>query len=225
MGPASDTDKTARHRTQIVTWQEVFGHPNPYAEQADGIETVIETARESGYTVLEGACGTGKTMLALTAGIELVRDPDSVFERVLVLTSVKQQLRQFEEDVRTINDNLPEDWRPVSGLTLVGKADVCPYSREGAGDIDSTSVYERCEGLRERTRNLTGDGGATTPGALVSEAGSAQTGLADTGSTGPNHLETADETTPYLPETPSYGDTEYCPFYAQFLDDVPARRQ
>ena len=222
MGPASDTDKTARHRTQIVTWQEVFGHPNPYAEQADGIETVIETARESGYTVLEGACGTGKTMLALTAGIELVRDPDSVFERVLVLTSVKQQLRQFEEDVRTINDNLPEDWRPVSGLTLVGKADVCPYSREGAGDIDSTSVYERCEGLRERTRNLTGDGGATTPGALVSEAGSAQTGLADTGSTGPNHLETADETTPYLPETPSYGDTEYCPSYAQFLDDVPA---
>ncbi len=222
MALASDTDKSARQRTQTVTWQEVFGHPEPYPEQADGIETVIETARESGYTVLEGACGTGKTMLALTAGIDLVRDPESSFERVVVLTSVKQQLRQFEDDLETINDNLPEDWRPVSGLTLVGKADVCPYSREQTAGIDSESVYERCEGLRERTRNLTGEGGATTAGALVSEAGSAQTGLADTGSTGPTHLRTAGESTPYLPETPSYGDTEYCPFYAQFLEDLPA---
>lgn len=221
MALASDTDKSARRRTETVTWQEVFGHPEPYPEQADGIETVIETARNSGYTVLEGACGTGKTMLALAAGIHLVRDPDSSFERVVALTSVKQQLRQFEEDVRTINENLPDDWRSVSGLTLVGKADVCPYSREGAGDVDSTTVYERCEGLRERTRNLAGEGGATTPGALVSEAGSKQTGLADTGSTGPTHLATAGETTPYLPETPAYGDTEYCPFYAQFLEDLP----
>jgi DNA excision repair protein ERCC-2 len=221
MSLASDTDKTDRRRTRTVTWQEVFGHSEPYPEQADGIETVIETARNDGYTVLEGACGTGKTMLALTAGIHLVRDPESSFERVLVLTSVKQQLRQFEEDVRTINENLPEDWRPVSGLTLVGKADVCPYSRERAGDVDPPTVYERCEGLRERTRNLTGEGGATTAGALVSDAGSAQTGLADTSSGGPRHLETAGESTPYLPETPSYGDTEYCPFYAQFLADLP----
>ncbi|EMA34410.1 helicase c2, partial [Halobiforma lacisalsi AJ5] len=83
----------------MTDWRSIFGHAEPYDEQVDGIETAIETAREGGYTVVEGACGTGKTMLALTAGIDLVRDPDSDYERVLVLTSVKQQLRQFEADL------------------------------------------------------------------------------------------------------------------------------
>ncbi len=205
-----------------MTWEEVFGHPEPYPEQADGIETAIETAEDGGFTLLEGACGTGKTMLALTAGIDRVRDPDSEYERVFVLTSVKQQLRQFEDDLRTINQSLPDDWRPVSGLTLVGKADVCPYARENVAGVDQSSVYERCEGLRERTRNLAGDAGPTTAGALAQQARQTQTGLLDSGRDGgPQYLETAGETTPYLPQTNDYDDTEYCPFYAGFLDDLP----
>jgi DNA excision repair protein ERCC-2 len=160
-------------------------------------------------------------MLALTAGIDLVRNPDSEYERVLVLTSVKQQLRQFEADIRTINANLPDEWRSVSALTLVGKADVCPYARERRGGVDRSNVYERCEGLRERTRNLSADGGPTSAGALAREARQAQTGLADSSSTGARYLETADESTPYLPEMPEYDGTEFCPFYAQYLDDLP----
>ncbi|SFR42722.1 ATP-dependent DNA helicase [Halogeometricum limi] len=214
---------TTAARVRRVNWQAVFGHSEPYPEQADGIEAAIDVAEDDGFLVVEGACGTGKTMLALTAGIDRVRDPDSEYERVLVLTSVKQQLRQFEEDLRTINDGLPEDWRPVSGLTLVGKADVCPYSRENVAGIDDTTVYDRCEGLRERTRNLVGEGGLASTGKLVKEARAAQTGLLDTGSSGsgPNYLETAGEPTPYLPETAEYEDTEYCPFYATYLDDLP----
>ncbi|WP_129116831.1 ATP-dependent DNA helicase [Halegenticoccus tardaugens] len=204
-----------------MSWRDVFGHDEPYPEQADGVETAVETAESGGFTVIEGACGTGKTMLALSAGIDRVRDPESAYERVFVLTSVKQQLRQFEADLRTINENLPDDWRTVSGLTLVGKADVCPYSRERTAGIDESTVYDRCEGLRERTRNLTGEGGETTTGALVSRARRAQTGLADSGRGGPSYLETAGEPTPYLPETPTHGDVEYCPFYAGFLDDLP----
>ena len=204
-----------------MTWEEVFGHPEPYPEQADGVEAAVETAEDDGFLVVEGACGTGKTMLALTAGIDRVRDPDSSFERVLVLTSVRQQLRQFEEDLRTINANLPEDWRPVSGMTLVGKADVCPYSRENVAGVDEGSVYDRCEGLRDRTRSLVGDGGSTTAENLAARARRAQTGIADSGAGGPTYLETAGEPTPYLPETEEYDDVEYCPFYAQFLDELP----
>ncbi|RCU47861.1 ATP-dependent DNA helicase [Haloplanus salinus] len=206
------------------TWRTVFGHDEPYPEQADGIETAVETAERGGFAVIEGACGTGKTMLALTAGIDRVRDPDSDFERVVVLTSVKQQLRQFEADVRTINDDLPEGWRPVSALTLVGKADVCPYSRERVGRVDESTVYDRCEGLRERTRNLTGSEGPASAATLASEARRAQTGLLDSGdaaSATPDYLETAGEPTPYPPDTAEHGDTEYCPFYAQYLDDLP----
>jgi DNA excision repair protein ERCC-2 len=201
-------------------WRDVFGHDQPYDDQIDGIETAVETARDGGFVALEGACGTGKTMLALTAGISLVRDPDSDFERVVALTSVKQQLRQFEADMRTINANLPDDHRPVSGLTLVGKADVCPYNREGAGGIDDENVYNRCEDLRDRTRGLTGEG-PTTADALAADARSQQVGLADSGSGGATYLETADSPSPYPEAMPEYEDTEYCPFYAQYLADLP----
>jgi DNA excision repair protein ERCC-2 len=204
-------------------WRDVFGHAEPYPEQVDGIETALETARDDGFLVLEGACGTGKTMLALTAGIELVRDPDSDFERVVALTSVKQQLRQFEGDLRTINENLPSDYEPVSGLTLVGKADVCPYNREKRAGFDDGNVYDKCETLRDRTRDLTGEGGATTAQNLATRARRQQTGLADSGQSGggATYLQTADEPAPYSPELPTYEDVEYCPFYAQYLDDLP----
>ena len=177
---------SGRERSEDVSsddegWREIFGHDEPYPDQIDGIETAISTASKNGFLALEGACGTGKTMLALTAGIHLVRDPDSPYERVFVLTSVKQQLKQFETDLRTINANLPDDWHPVSAMTLVGKADVCPYNLAGAGGIDDSNVYERCEGLRERTRGLTDD---TTAGALASAARSQQVGLGDSGSGG-----------------------------------------
>ncbi|MFB6135243.1 MAG: ATP-dependent DNA helicase [Halobacteriaceae archaeon] len=204
---------------EAADWRAVFGHDEPYDDQVDGVETAVETAREGGFTVLEGACGTGKTMLALTAGIHLVRDPDSAFERVFVLTSVKQQLRQFEEDLRRVNANLPEGWAPVSGLTLVGKADVCPYSREGAAGVDETNVYERCEGVRERTRNLSAD---VPAGNLASEARSQQTGLASSaGDGGATYLESAGGKSPYPTHMPEHGDTEFCPFYARFLADAP----
>ncbi|WP_440991425.1 ATP-dependent DNA helicase [Haloarchaeobius baliensis] len=208
-------------------WRDVFGHAAPYDEQVDGIETAIDTARDGGFTVVEGACGTGKTMLALTAGIHLVRDPDSSYERVLVLTSVKQQLRQFEQDLETINGNLPADWDPVSALTLVGKSDVCPYNRENAGGIDDENVYDRCDSLRERTRDLAGEGGATTAEALAAEARSQQIDLAGSGPGGASasYLESAGEMSPYPPTMPEYdtggADVEFCPFYARFLADLP----
>ncbi|OIB55513.1 ATP-dependent DNA helicase [Natrialba sp. SSL1] len=214
----------------MTDWRPIFGHAEPYDEQVDGIETAADAARDGGYTVIEGACGTGKTMIALTAGIDLVRDPDTDYERVFVLTSVKQQLRQFEADLETINENLPDDWDPVSGLTLVGKADVCPYNRANAGDIDDSNVYDRCETLRDRTRDLTGEGGETTAAALTANARQQQTGLADSGRSGSlgRFLETAGETAAYPPEMPTYSDggpvsaeTEFCPFYAQYLDDLP----
>ncbi|ELZ47482.1 helicase c2 [Halorubrum coriense DSM 10284] len=212
--------------TDSPPWADFFGHPEPYPEQADGIDAAVDAAADGGFLALEGACGTGKTMLALTAGLDRVRDPDSAFERVFVLTSVKQQLRQFETDLRTVNENLPSDYDPVSGLTLVGKADVCPYARENRGGIDRENVYERCEGLRERTRNLVGDGGATTTSNLVSEARSQQVGLMDSGadaSDAPDadYLSVDGEPTPYRPDTEEYDDVEFCPFYAGFLDDLP----
>ncbi len=194
--------------TASSDWRPFFGHETPYDIQADGIEAAIATGREGGYLALEGACGTGKTMLSLTAGLALVRDPDTDFERVLVLTSVKQQLRQFESDLEAINTGLGSE-EQISGLTLVGKADLCPYVRGSTGELDETTVYDGCERLRETTRAITDDRPA---GDLVAAAQRQQS----------RDLTVAETLAPYDRHLPADGDgTAFCPFYARYLEALP----
>jgi len=139
-------------------WESVFGFDEPYANQADAIETAIDVGRRQGFLAMEGPCGTGKTMAALSAGATLVRETNR-FERVLVVTPVKQQLEQFVADLRTMNAGLDE---PLNGVSLVGKRDLCPYGREDVFPRDA-SVHERCEDLRENTAGLVeGDSGGSS---------------------------------------------------------------
>ncbi len=130
-------------------WQPYFGFSETYTNQADAIETIIETAMNAGYLSMEAPCGTGKTMAALTAAGYLIRETDR-FDNAVVVTPVKQQREQFVEDLRTINAQLDD---PLSGIALVGKRDLCPYGREGVFP-DGASVQERCEDLRENTAGL-----------------------------------------------------------------------
>ena len=130
-------------------WQPYFGFDEPYPNQADAIETIVDTARASGYLAMEGPCGTGKTMAALTAASYLLRETDQ-FENAIVVTPVKQQRRQFVEDLRTLNAGIED---PLSGVALVGKRDLCPYGREGVFP-DRVGVQARCEELRETTAEL-----------------------------------------------------------------------
>ena len=152
MGDADDAAAETEEQ-----WREFFGFEAPYDQQADAIEAAVEAGDSDGFLAMEGPCGTGKTMAALTAGAHLVRNTDS-YERVLVVTPVKQQLDQFVADLRTMNAGLEE---PLDGVALVGKRDLCPYEREGKFPEDA-SVHDRCEDLRESTANLVdadGEGG------------------------------------------------------------------
>ncbi|AHG04227.1 helicase [Halobacterium sp. DL1] len=135
-------------------WREFFGFDAPYDQQADAIESAIDAGEQGGYLAMEGPCGTGKTMAALTAAAHLVRNGDQ-YSRVLVVTPVKQQLEQFVADLRTMNAGMED---PLDGVALVGKRDLCPYGREDAFPRDA-SVHDRCEDLRESTAGLVeGDG-------------------------------------------------------------------
>ncbi|WP_181684829.1 ATP-dependent DNA helicase [Halorhabdus salina] len=129
-------------------WTHYFGFPDAYDDQADAIESALQAGRSQGFLAMEGPCGTGKTMAALTAGATLIREGD--YERLLVVTPVKQQRRQFVEDLRRLNAGLED---PLAGLALVGKRDLCPYGREDVFPQDA-SVQERCEDLRENTAEL-----------------------------------------------------------------------
>jgi len=129
-------------------WQQYFAFDEPYENQPDAIESTIDVARRNGYLAMEGPCGTGKTMAALTAGATLVREGE--YDRLLVVTPVKQQLQQFVEDLRAMNAGLDD---PLNGIALVGKADLCPYEREDVFP-PGASVHDRCEDLREDTARL-----------------------------------------------------------------------
>ncbi len=157
-GVSDDTADTAGSGGETgadgVDWREYFGFPEPYENQADAIESAIGAGQANGYLAMEGPCGTGKTMAALTAGAALVRAGD--YERVLVVTPVKQQRQQFVEDLRTMNAGLDD---PLSGVSLTGKRDLCPYGREGV--FGDTPTHDRCEDLREATAGLVESEGAS----------------------------------------------------------------
>ena len=151
-------------------WGPYFGFESPYENQADAIEQAIETVGDRGYLAMEGPCGTGKTMAALTAAATLLREADR-FDNIFVATPVKQQRQQFIDDLRTINRGVET---PLAGVALVGKTDLCPYGREGLFP-DDASVHDRCETLRESTADLirTDDsdsaGGVTTQSSIAAQ--------------------------------------------------------
>ncbi|WP_332899373.1 ATP-dependent DNA helicase [Haladaptatus sp. CMSO5] len=130
-------------------WRDYFGFDTPYDQQAKVIERTIRTAKGKGYFVFEGPCGTGKTMAALTAASYLIRETD-LYDRVVVVTPVKQQLAQFVADMRALNDGRDD---PLSAVALDSKGDLCPYEREGIFP-DDASVHDRCEDLRDHTSSL-----------------------------------------------------------------------
>jgi DNA excision repair protein ERCC-2 len=214
----SGEESAATHGNDEPSWRARFGYEQPYDGQADAIETAIETGAEGGYLVMEGACGTGKTMAALTAAGTLLRETDR-YDNVLVVTPVKQQRRQFIDDLRAINAGLDD---PLSGLALVGKPTLCPYERTGALD---RSTQDACEDLRENTAGLVAhDGGgdvwwdSARAGELVSEARTD----ADSWRTLDDNLSTAGQTAPYptarptAPDSLSESDQSYCPFEADW---------
>lgn len=119
----------------------------PYRDQRRAIVQSRAPLTQSGFVTAELACGTGKTLFALARAIELVREPQSSFKRVLCVTSVKQQLNAFEDDLEVINANLPASVPPVRAVSLAGKGDMC--SMADAGVINPDNIYDRCEALRE----------------------------------------------------------------------------
>jgi DNA excision repair protein ERCC-2 len=201
-------------------WPTFFPYASPYDHQVTGIERTIETALENGFHVMEGACGTGKTLIGLTAGLALLEDGSTDYERVVAITSRKQQLAAFEDDLRTVNSELSPS-EEFQGLTLVGKADLCPLVQ--AGHIDDEAIYHRCTHLRNNTAALTssGDSFSVSEGKRCVEM--AKPGRSAVDSNGA--LRIGDEISPYADDIPereddaTRGEKSYCPFYAQYMLD------
>ena len=207
-------------------WSGIFPFDEPYPQQKQASREAAETFAEGGYMVYEGACGSGKTLGALSAALDRVRDNKSQFERVVAVTSVKQQMRAFEDDIEAINDDLRDRGRNdvVDALSITGKADLCSYVDAEA--IESGNIYGACERMRGTVKNaLNGASQNDKVGRLKGMIGDAehQTELTDAGASEPTTLSAEDWTSTYQRGVPTRNDSdaEYCPFYAQSrLDSI-----
>ena len=230
-------------QTGNEAWRSYFGFEEPYENQADAVERAIEAGKSRGFLAMEGPCGTGKTMAALTAAATLVKDTD-LYDRLLVVTPVKQQLDQFVDDLRTLNAGLEE---PLDGIALVGKRDLCPYGREGLFP-EGASTHERCEDLREATARLVEDDGRSSSAAVAETAiqnevededqwwdpraaqdlaAAARPDAVEQATLGEDSLETAGVASPYRPSQPtapeSMAESDDPPLYCPFEADWYAR--
>jgi DNA excision repair protein ERCC-2 len=201
-------------------WDDIFPF-DPYEKQVIGINEAVDTLSGGGYHLLEGACGTGKTLIALTAGLSVIRDPDTKFQRILVITSKKQQLRAFEDDLEQINQNGNEYFE---GLTLVGKADLCPYV--ASGEIDKGDIHHRCMELRDNTDQFMSKASQEGRVEVKAEAGLGLATRAEVEQASDDPLYAAGVKAPYRQELPSALGEDYCPFFAKHFvydyEDVDA---
>lgn len=167
----SDTETAADSATVPQgVWEDYFPFESAYPQQEAGIETLITALATDGYLALEGACGTGKTMLSLVGGIASIREADQIEQalgdrprlaRLVAITPIKSQLAQFVTEARAINRALPADSDPVTTLVLRGKTDLVPYATSSAGDQiletvrdDGESTHDTIGRLRETTRTI-----------------------------------------------------------------------
>jgi DNA excision repair protein ERCC-2 len=195
-----------------VSWETLFPYDEPYQNQRAAIERIGGTIDSGGFAALEAACGTGKTLIALCVALEAIRDPSTQFERAVVLTSVRQQLRAFEDDLEAINENLPDQVEPVSAMTMVGKAHLCAYTQSEPAVVGSDEIYSQCDDLREPVRDAIGSAG--TVHAATPQLQEMQT-LAKPDGQRSSPLSGDDWLAPYKDSIPD-DDGEYCPFYAGF---------
>jgi DNA excision repair protein ERCC-2 len=147
----ASSERTVSRSSIDAEWADLFPF-DPYPQQVDGVEHTLSVCQDDGYLLLEGACGTGKTLIALVAGMQAVAEGDA--DRVMAVTPVKQQLKQFVTEVQAINDHRTDHGEsPIDGLIMVGKRDMLPYAREGTLP-DGKGVHEVSSNMRETTASL-----------------------------------------------------------------------
>ena len=149
-------------------WTQWFPYETVYEDQVTGIETFLETLAKNGYYQLEGACGTGKTMIGLVGAIHAIRRENSLatysdpewkrepFTQAVAVTPVKTQLEQFTAEMRMINAELPSGEPPIDTVVLRGQSDIHPYAQGDTITRAGESQTVDIGALRRRTRALIG---------------------------------------------------------------------
>lgn len=113
-----------------------FPKPSLYPNQGEAMDKIYKALQAGKPVLFEGACGTGKTLSALAPALAVAKEQK---KKVIIATSVHQQMEQFVEEAREI--------AAIAGIkvaVLKGKAHMCPLEKD----------YEECAALKENTFEL-----------------------------------------------------------------------
>lgn len=151
--PSDESDDDSKQ--SAPSWQKYFRYDTVYSDQHTGIENFLKILEDGGYYSLEGPCGTGKTLIAVTAAIEAMRsDSYPQYKRTGVFTPNKQQLNQFIEEMRGVNRAMPPSADPATTVVLKGRNDMLPFAYCDVPPFDEDNVTEHIDDLREKTRSI-----------------------------------------------------------------------
>jgi DNA excision repair protein ERCC-2 len=192
------------------SWLDYFGHPEPYPHQDAAISAARDVVQDSGWFVMESGCGTGKTMTALTVAAETIRSRDTAHNTAFCLTSVIQQIDQFVDDARTINQGLPDAESPLDTLVLMGKSNICPYTLAGENGFEKSNTNGKCNSLRRSTSKAARNSSFHQ----VRERAKSDAEQQTLGG-GSQHLSVDGTEAPYGADLPTEYGKDVCPFYAK----------
>jgi len=113
-----------------------FPYESPYDHQREAMGRIHGALTDGRDVLFEGACGTGKTLAALSPALEYARETSKT---VVITTNDHQQTRQFIEEARAITRQ-----EPIQAVVFRGKTSMCHI------DVG----YEECQALRDTTREL-----------------------------------------------------------------------
>lgn len=114
-----------------------FPKSSYYQNQLEAMDAIYEGLTKRHIVLFEGACGTGKTLSALTPALHIAKNEKKT---VVIATNVHQQMAQFIEEAREIRKKAD-----IKVVVLKGKMLMCPKP-----DMD----YDTCSLLRDNTYKL-----------------------------------------------------------------------
>jgi len=179
---------------------DLFPYDEPRKAQEEGMKIIKKAMTNNGIVPMEGACGTGKTLTALVPSLSYALNKNTTPQRVLIVTSVKQQMAAFQDEIKRINENKSAETEPVTAITLVSVPDLHPYVEQGLIDDEDYAEIDR---LREGTRILKEDYDYS---------------FQDLYKDAEQQSSSSDEYA-YSKSIPELHDTEYDPYYAKYRSE------
>jgi Rad3-related DNA helicase len=113
-----------------------FPKKSPYPNQLDAMDAIYGALEKRQIVLFEGACGTGKTLSALTPALYIAKKEKKT---VVIATNVDEQMYQFIEEAKEIKKQ-----KDIKVIVFKGKKKMCPLQMD----------YDKCNTLKENTYKL-----------------------------------------------------------------------